>query len=132
MNYTTVKQSNHLLELGLSPNTADMCYLEDIVEGNGCIPWCKSWSKYPVCVGDKPECDVPEPVSLPCWSEGALDEVIKTCERCEIHLRVDKRWNIFATNNGRVFQSYNTNPNGFETKMDGLYRLVCWILENEH
>ena len=62
MNYTSIEQSKKLLELGLSAESADMCYLV-IAEDE--------YSQYPV-VEDKDDMLK----ELPCWSLGALMEMI--------------------------------------------------------
>lgn len=69
---TTISQSKRLLAAGLDPESADMCYIEEIItNGIGCIPYKRTWSKYP-CVDTHEEYEGPEPVSLPAWSLSRL------------------------------------------------------------
>ena len=67
MNYTSIEQSKKLLELGLSPKSADMCYLNDgtaaKVDANSYNIAVQLWKDYYVEI-------------TPCWSVGALLEVM--------------------------------------------------------
>lgn len=73
---TTIEQSKRLMEAGLDPESADMCYIEEIItNGIGCIPYKHTWSEYP-CVDTHEESEGPEPVSLPAWSLSRLIDLI--------------------------------------------------------
>ena len=71
MNYTTIEQSNKLVELGLNPDTADMkwYYWKDEIDA----------PKVPTLGSDKAALESyknTQAVYLPCWSLGALLEVM--------------------------------------------------------
>lgn len=142
MNYTSIEQSKRLVELGLAPETADMNYGNFCNKGLGyCDQFRAGLSSYIKEVEvydankkaygiDKYDGVVAWDV-LPCWSEEKLLELINGCTRCEIALRVDKRWNIFATKENSIFRPYDTNPKGYITLFAALYELVVWLLENK-
>lgn len=72
---TTIEQSKRLMEAGLDPESADMCYIEEIItNGIGCISYKHTWSEYP-CVDTHEESEGPEPVSLPAWSLSRLWDI---------------------------------------------------------
>lgn len=114
--YTTIRQSRKLIRLGLNPNTADMYYPWDFEDARLCtIPIAKNLG------------------FLECWSLGALIELSKVCIRLECHLRVDKKWNIFATCEDNVFNPYYTpHHKGYNSQLEAYYDLVCWLLENNY
>jgi len=124
MKYTTPEQSKKLIKLGLDPNTADMFYCY------GMNIWTNEWGydKEPTVNGEELYMDVGD---LPCWSTDGLLGLIKCCTRCEPTLRIDKRWNIFASQGDNVFRSYDINPKGYETLFSAVYELVVWLLENK-
>lgn len=64
INYTTIEQSKHLLELGLNPESADMFYFLDPTPA-GNIYHLTVINEY----NRKPEYDKGD---IPCWSIGAL------------------------------------------------------------
>lgn len=73
---TTIEQGKRLLDAGLDPKTADMCYIEEIItNGIGCIPYKRTWSEYP-CVDTHEESEGPELVSLPAWSLSKLWDIM--------------------------------------------------------
>ena len=82
MNYTSIEQSKHLLELGLDPGSADMHYNFyrdewDKVKSNGNIP-----SLMMNSLDD-----------IPCWSVGALLDVMPKLSKVEydlVHLLVSR------------------------------------------
>lgn len=115
MNYTSIEQSKRLIELGLYHSSADMYYGYK-KEKPEYLPY-KDIEVVALCI--------------PCWSIGKLLELIKCCTRCEMTLRVDKRWNIFATKDDKVFRSYDTKTNGYETLFSAVYEVVVWLLENK-
>jgi len=73
---TTIEQSKRLLAAGIDPESADMCYIEEIItNGIGCISYKHTWSEYPI-VDTHEEYEGPEPVSLPAWSLSRLIDLI--------------------------------------------------------
>lgn len=73
---TTIEQSKRLIAAGLDPESADMCYIEEIItDGIGCVPYRRTWSEYP-CVDTHEGSEVPcEPVSFPAWSLSRLIDI---------------------------------------------------------
>ena len=67
-NYTSIEQSKKLVELGLNPDTADMCYLSQTPQGEPIF-----FERPAVQGGDTEQY---YKTSLPCWSVGALLEVM--------------------------------------------------------
>jgi len=93
---TTISQSKRLLAAGLDPESADMCYIEEIItNGIGCIPYKRTWSEYP-CVDTHEESEGPEPVSLPAWSLSRLWDILSgTISGGWFSLGSDKSEDIF-------------------------------------
>lgn len=103
--YTTIEQSKKLLELGLKPETADMCYHEHTayIDGTPKVG-------YKVGVTD----------GIPCWSIGALlelmpgYEIIKCVDSIEIGCK-----------------NYALKTEWSETLVDIAVDMVCWLLQNK-
>lgn len=127
--YTTIEQSKKLLELGLNPKSADMYYFLDPTPlGNIYTPSLMFIEKH--LKSRIPEYDEGD---IPCWSLGALTEISKVCTRLECHLRVDKKWNFFATCKDDVFNPFYTmHYKGYNSQLEAYYDLVCWLLENNY
>lgn len=122
MYYTTIEQSKKLIELGLNPDTADMCIWE-------------SEGKLYVYV-HKPD-DIN---CIPCWSLGALLEVMPPYlfefERgidLNIYRNLNgKGWHVsYMPNNDESMQKdkFRQITNG-GTPIEAAYNMVCWLLEN--
>jgi len=125
---TNLEQSKHLIELGLNPRSADMWWL-----------YITSAGKHILHAHDEPDPHYMARMesygfsdfAIPSWSLSALEELTKVCTRCECNLRVDKRWNVFATCGDFVYRGFDMNPKGDESPLDGIYKLVVWLLENK-
>ena len=136
MNYTSIEQSKKLVELGLKPESVDMCYLQDVVECKGCIPWRYAWYKYPVLIGDKPEEDIPEPISLPCWSVGSLFELIPE----NILIKGEASYKFEFKKNGGGYGCIYCGPRLVadsiatigSTPIEAAYNMVVYLLENKY
>ena len=113
---TSVEQSKRLIELGLDPDTADMCY--GAVFGKKV----EYWNIPKAYKADRESGD------MPCWSLSALIGLTNVCDRYELHLRSDKTWNVFATCEGKVFRSFDINNKGFKTIFDAAYNTLLWCL----
>ena len=121
-NYTTIEQSKKLVELGLNPDTADMFYSR---RPNG-------KSEYSVLPDFKPEgrLEVFTKVDLPCWSLGALLELMPK----ELEDDLDLCYGTFDGNG--EYQALWTcscmnHVNFGETSIDAAFKVVCWLLENK-
>ena len=124
MNYTTIEQSKKLLELGLSPDTADMFYSRR--------PTGKS--EYNVFPDFKPEgrLEVFTKVDLPCWSLGALLELLREYDDCiklDIFSNRSQKWQITISYYDVVWKEHEEiNINLLEAS----YNTVVWLLENSY
>lgn len=101
---TEIEQSKYLLELGLDPKTADMCF--EMNKGN--------WT---LTVGKK-SAQVNRGLVIPAWSLDALLEVIKK-DKPELVCDGDK-WYCGTT-------EYDTGY--YSNKLDAAYEMVCWTLK---
>lgn len=115
--YTDISQSKVLAEL-LPHESADMFWL---VLGN--TPR--------VHVLTEPLSNYSQWESYPCWSLAALLDVIrKCCERFELTLRADKRYNIFGTaSNDFVYHSFDEHPEGIDNSIDACYEMIIRLNE---
>lgn len=135
--YTTIEQSKKLVELGLNPGTADMFYSRR--------PTGKS--EYSVFPDFKPEgrLEVFTKVDLPCWSLGALMDLlppsIQTGEGMQNQYEIDIR--KYWGNEENMYQIAYGNDRGLseewhdmintgekESLCDVAFDIICWLLEN--
>lgn len=121
MNYTTIEQSKKLLELGLKPDTADMYWMDWKRDTNSItIPNIKG---------------VIDEKDLPCWSVGALFELLPIAiwnEDTE-----DSFYLFFTKDNDTEYSiSYNNDyENPFvETGelLNVLVKTIEWLLINKY
>ena len=119
--YTTIEQSKKLVELGLSPDTADMFYSRRPTKK----------SKYGVFPDFKPEgrLEVFTKVDLPCWSLGALLEVMPEIDNQLPSLRKYKNYYCVVYSDNVTRLGDNQWQNG-KTPAEAAYNMVVWLLEN--
>ena len=131
MNYTSIEQSRRLIELGLSPETADMCYMYTKFDGESEPQYFASLSKA-------------KTNDIPCWSEGALLELIPS-HLGEFEDGIDfglskafnNKWfcahylQMKEDDNGELLMKSIITVTG-KTSIEALYKLVCWLIENNH
>lgn len=113
--YTTVEESKHLLELGLSADTADMF-----------------WPNAPItvpCVKD----GNPMGVHIPCWSLSALLEMMPRWIRFEgkvadfiLEKNPDGRYSLSYSNTRSSKYTFN------ESLIEASYSMVCDLLEHNY
>lgn len=108
---TTIEQSKHLLELGLDPKTADMCFEME--------KW--NWT---LNVGKK-SAQVNRGFAVPAWSLSALLEVISKVT-CISYLTIDTSFLIRCKDLGFLWQK----DIAAKDPVDAAYEMVCWLLEN--
>ena len=131
--YTSIEQSKHLLESGLSPESADMEYicLKETNAAMSSVPFVK----------DKTEVENSALHALcyrvPCWSVGALLEVMPK----EITDEYDSKgwlgmcainvptwgWIIYYSNDDDSLSMHEEQGN---TLLEAAYKMLCWLLEN--
>lgn len=122
MNYTGIEQSKKLLELGLSPETADMCWGLDSDTGMyNNHPYPMPWREYTA-----------KEFYIPCWSTGALLEVMPLIKEdindggCRPNLCKgwdNNKWHI-------VYRSDLYYSDWYDNSIDACYNTVVWLLEN--
>ena len=115
--YTTLEQSKKLLELGLSPETADMYWREGeyINEDTG-----EPLKEYGLIAGkhagDKP--------FIPCWSLGTLMEIIPgfICLNKDGTYWCD--WSSISSN------TINYTSSEYNTPIEATFETLCYLIEN--
>lgn len=90
LGWTTIEQSNKLVDSGLDPNTADMSYEKESNRSE----WKISCGKN-IAIRDN-LFSYRNKYVIPCWSLGKLIKIASiNCERFEMAIRVDRNWNSF-------------------------------------
>ena len=133
--FTTIEQSIKLIELGLNPKTADMCY---IIRRKDCtIPWreaAKDENNVMIYVGDCRSGNLSDYI-LPCWSLSALLELLPP------KIEFLKNEDYFVPQLSRYYDDTNKYiccyDNGAmehwyieNSPLDAVYNMICWLLEN--
>jgi len=112
--YTTIKQSKKLVELGLNPDTADMCYSTFGVEAHPLHLTLKNKEKL-----------------TPCWSLGALMELMPKIQEDEddggCYPTLCKGYNTDKWH--CVYRSSIHITDWFDNSIDAAFEMVCWLLE---
>ena len=129
IHYTTIEQSKKLVELGLNPDTADMCYIAHSELVGIYEPFCKKIEKDDV----------------PCWSLGALMDLllpsIQTGEGMQNQYEIDIRkyweneenlYQIAYGNNRGLSEEWHDmiNTGEKENLTDAAFQMIWWLLEN--
>ena len=121
--YTTIEQSKKLLELGLNPESADMVAFPES-EDNWEFTISMPFKEYK---GKKKE-------SIPCWSLGALLEVMP--ERISINdepsysLVLEKRCGSYNLTYGSYKRIVDNVTTVGLTPIEAAFSMVVWLLEN--
>lgn len=135
--YTSIEQSKKLLELGLNPESADMCYS---YYGN---------SKYNPTIAYKGQqwflCQIRNSLhdDIPCWSLGALLEVMPIIKKgideyLPYFIKGSEIWKgkiqSFWYCSYALLDDSNTELITFKnsTKIEAAYNMVVWLLENNY
>ena len=133
MNYTSIEQSKKLLELGLDPESADMCWLTKDGKTYNYVPIAMPWKDYTA-----------KNWYLPCWSVGALIKAMPTFSTptafsnkvsvptlrnygnsFEITYEGDYQYPIVKSGETETVISLIGN-----TAIEAAYNMVVWLLEN--
>ena len=107
MNYTSLEQSKKLLELGLSPDSADMHYYS-LRRKDDVIVW-------------TPEFGKTSEYDIPCWSLAALLDILKYPSLTQ---DVENKWSIMDWT-GR----YPKSEYGFDSPVDACYEMIMRLHE---
>ena len=113
-NYTNLEQSKKLAEI-LPIESADAFY-----------PWRELMKDYDsIYVPEKMLMSDIEEDDILAWSLAALIDIASTyCNRLEITLRADKKYNVFAVKNDFVFRSFDDHPDGFDNLVDACVAMI--------
>ncbi len=156
--YTTVEQSKKLLEIGLSPESADMLWGSVCYEGSPENGDENGWNCYldpstnHFYYADLLESysydedDEKKYPSIPCWSVGALLDIIWKIKDCQPKIYytndTDDDFKPFVGYWGELtimeepFDCYETKRGNlnegklYDSPIGVLYEMVCWLLEN--
>lgn len=125
---TTIEQSKHLIELGLDPATSDMYYSC----ANTLDPYKEEWDNNPKPLGSQWTVNHNYANMIPAWSFDALTKILSDAQNFELHLRIDKTWNLYSKySTNAVFRSFDiNNGEGYKSPIDAAYHLLVWVLEN--
>lgn len=114
---TTLEQSKHLLELGLDPKTADMCF--EMYKGN--------WT---LNVGKK-SAQVNRGLAIPAWSVDAMQKLLTS------RIIIDNRYYDFDwTKTEKTYIYVYANSLEYRHEItanensNAAYGMLCWLLEN--
>ena len=117
--YTTIEQSKKLLELGLSAESADMWYerIDHELTEYSCNPLLKS--------------DAALYKGLPCWSLGALLEVMpQVSDRFSNYpILVRNRDGLYAFTDKMPFAE-KVDTAYYKTSIEAAYNMIVWLFEN--
>lgn len=132
MNYTSIEQSKKLLELELSPESADMHYLIENFVTQPIIKIEIGYNKE-----EEQECINGDftPDYIPCWSVGALLELMpkkikKDDVKLPFHLfQFKDTWGVqYGYPNETEYAVLIEN----KTPLEAAYNMVVWLLENNY
>lgn len=127
-NYTTIEQSKRLVDFGLDPNKADMCWgIDDRTMMYNHIPYLYPWRDYTA-----------KQFYLPCWSVGSLIELLPNKISVEaqnqygafqrvvgLHIDNDCVEYNFVDENNKHFHSVCSG-----SLIDNLIEMTMWLIEN--
>ena len=91
-NFTTLEQSNRLLELGVPAWTADCYYYEEGGISKDCTPNIIPLGE--VWIDESKETMFSSYVDVPCWSVGRLMEIFDICNLYELHKFSTRDWSV--------------------------------------
>lgn len=115
--YTTLEQSKKLVELGLNPDTADMCYIQHFDE---------SYNEVTFIEEDPILTHTIDAIDLPCWSLGALLELMPIID--------DNSYSLSGTLNKGALCKHPCTSVMFqeESPLEAVYNMICWLLERNY
>lgn len=109
--FTSIEQSKHLIDLGLNPETADMCWgIDDDTMKYNNNPYPLPWKDYTA-----------KEFYLPCWSLGALMDVMPT----GCNLSTPKPMNALP------YCCWNQDTEFYGiTSISAAIAMINWLIEN--
>ena len=127
MNYTSIEQSKKLLELGLSPESADICYQAVTRYSDPADGYYDSTIK-------RSSLDMGYEDDIPCWSVAALRNLIPVGIKMndetvlfKNHNRIDKSWVYYF-----ITESDNVAVQFTGSDLNAAYEMIVWLLENDY
>ena len=139
MNYTTIEQSKHLLELGLKPGTCDKVWVSDKgaeVEFTVDLMDEEDYGKYVYTY--------PNDIYIPCWSTGALLELMPFIKKSidtyiPYLVKGTESWNGKTIPMYNCFYALETSDGIIEiqsfcgqSSLEAVYNMVVWLLQNNY
>jgi hypothetical protein len=121
--YTSIEQSKKLLELGLSPKTADMGY-------NGIEDRDIRKIRYDSVANTMPNMN-----SIPCWSLGSLLSVMPFIEENKIiykPLLTKSKFGYYITYFSEESEYILMGSGTYKTPIEAAYSIIVWLLENNY
>lgn len=129
--YTTIEQSKKLLELGLPVDSADMTWRKDCDNRYCPIVGLDVSIKHKLF-------SFRYGYSIPCWSIGALLELIPSClgkfsDGIDFGLSkaVNNKWysaHYIKTKENGCMEAISVKTG--DTPIDACFEIICWLLEN--
>ena len=123
MNYTSIKQSKKLQELGLNPESADMIYRNTQEWNEIPVATTKDFCKYELC-----DSNLYIESCIPCWSVGALLDIVN------VPFELIKMANGYpAEYRAILFPRLSSDccTKGY-TLIETTYNMIVWLLENRY
>lgn len=119
--YTSIKQSKHLLSLGMNPDTADMVW----------IPLNWQLTEYYVEVKQDGINTPKNPI--PCWSLGALIDIMpsmiyKGRETFTLEVHKDALYHVCYRSHCHLDETWFSKEN----LLDAAFEMVVWLIENNY
>lgn len=138
---TTIEQSQYLLDLGLSSETADMCLTWVNNQWNEVADNADKIRKIQICNACDDNGYKPEDVNVvPAWSLGALFDLMPTIHKFEEDYLPNLSSCTYRKNNKKYCCSYQaemSNGSVVELKpfiadnpLEACFNMVVWLLEN--
>lgn len=115
MNYTSIEQSKHLLEIGLSPDTADMCWFEG-------EPFIEKFGYEEERAKTHRDCGME---MLPSWTSDKLMELMGDIRL--LHYEGKFFCQYFADDFWDEYPSYATAE--YDNSIDACFDMFCWLTE---
>lgn len=122
--FTSIDQSKHLFDMGLNPETADMCWgIDDDTMKYNNNPYPLPWKDYTA-----------KDYYIPVWSITAL---LKLMQPIFIGSEIFN-WNMYPCFGGICIEYCEVESNEVLSRVKGAnsteaaYDMVCWLFENKH
>ena len=126
MNYTSIEQSKKLLELGLSPESADMAYIENPIGEFKPVAYTP---KETIVARDARGNDA---IIYPCWSVGALWKLMPNI-RTEYGIIRPK--SVKESSKHYPFRYYYETLHYTDicsTPIEAAFNMIVWLIENNY